>query len=24
YFIICWPLSLYGAQLENRMAKAVR
>jgi polar amino acid transport system permease protein len=24
YFIICWPLSLYGARLENRMAKAVR
>ncbi len=24
YFIICWPLSLYGARLENRMAKAAR
>ena len=24
YFVICWPLSLYGAQLENRMAKAAR
>ncbi|MBB3302769.1 polar amino acid transport system permease protein [Rhizobium sp. BK226] len=24
YFIICWPLSLYGTRLENRMAKAAR
>ena len=24
YFIICWPLSLYGGRLENRMAKAAR
>ncbi|MDP9812840.1 polar amino acid transport system permease protein [Rhizobium tibeticum] len=24
YFIICWPLSLYGARLENRMAKPAR
>jgi polar amino acid transport system permease protein len=24
YFIICWPLSLYGARLENRMARAAR
>ncbi|MGR8965017.1 amino acid ABC transporter permease (plasmid) [Rhizobium leguminosarum] len=24
YFIICWPLSLYGARLENRMANAAR
>ena len=24
YFAICWPLSLYGAQLERRMAAAVR
>ncbi len=24
YFVICWPLSLYGAQLEKRMAKAAR
>ncbi|WP_426409032.1 amino acid ABC transporter permease [Bradyrhizobium ganzhouense] len=24
YFAICWPLSLYGAQLERRMAVAAR
>jgi len=24
YFIICWPLSFYGARLENRLAKAAR
>jgi polar amino acid transport system permease protein len=24
YFAICWPLSLYGAQLEHRMAVAAR
>ena len=22
YFVICWPLSLYGARLEHRLAKA--
>ena len=24
YFVICWPLSLYGARLENRLAMAAR
>lgn len=24
YFVICWPLSVYGARLENRLAMAAR
>jgi polar amino acid transport system permease protein len=24
YFVICWPLSIYGARLENRLAVAAR
>jgi polar amino acid transport system permease protein len=24
YFVICWPLSLYGTRLENRLAMAAR
>lgn len=24
YFLICWPLSLYGARLETKLAKAAR
>jgi polar amino acid transport system permease protein len=24
YFAMCWPLSLYGAQLERRLAAAAR
>ena len=24
YFLLCWPLSLYGSHLERRMAIAAR